>query len=70
MARHGVGVLIDRPGDLAQRLREADVPLLRTRVAERRHQFTVEGHIDALVRLYRETAGSMVAAGPASLTPG
>ena len=65
--RNGVGVVIDRPGDLAARLREADMPALRARVAERRHRFTVEGHIDALVRLYHGAVGS---ARPASLTPG
>ena len=67
VARNGVGVVIERPGDLAARLREADMPALRARVAERRHRFTVEGHIDALVRLYREVVGT---ARPASLTPG
>jgi len=33
-------------------------------------RFTVEGHIDALVRLYRATADATAVAGPASLTPG
>jgi glycosyltransferase involved in cell wall biosynthesis len=59
---HGVGVVVERPGDLAERLRQTDLPALRERVAERRHHFTVEGHIGELVDLYRETAASCVPA--------
>ena len=59
---HGVGVVVARPGDLAGRLEEADLGALRERVAESRRRFTVEGHIGALVDLYRETAGSPVPA--------
>ena len=70
VARHGVGVVVPRPQDLAGILRDADLPALRARVAERRRQFTAEGHIDALVDLYRATAGSRFAAGPASHAPG
>jgi glycosyltransferase involved in cell wall biosynthesis len=61
VAEHGVGVVVDDPADLAAALGRADLAALRARVAERRHHFTVEGHIDALVRLYRETAAAVPA---------
>ncbi len=62
VADHGVGIVVEHPGDLAEQLNESDLPALRVRVAEQRHQFTVEGHVGALVELYRETAASGVPA--------
>jgi glycosyltransferase involved in cell wall biosynthesis len=62
VADHGVGVVVDDPAELAGALERAGLPALRERVAERRHRFTVEGHIDALVDLYRATAGAVVPA--------
>ena len=59
---HGVGVVVERPGELAERLAEVGLPELRERVAASRGRFTVEGHIGALVDLYRETADSPVPA--------
>lgn len=56
VADHGVGVVVDDPGDLADALGDGRLESLRERVAERRHAFTVEGHIGSLVELYRETA--------------
>ncbi len=62
VADEGVGLVVEHPSELAGLLADADLPSLRERVAERRHRFTVEGHIGALVDLYRETAGSPVPA--------
>jgi glycosyltransferase involved in cell wall biosynthesis len=59
---HGVGVVVREPARLGALLEDTDLPTLRERVAERRHQFTVEGHIAALVDLYREAAASPVPA--------
>jgi len=59
---HGVGIVVERPEDLAGRLRDADLGALRARAADSRRRFTVEGHIGALVALYRETAGLPVPA--------
>ncbi len=61
VADHGVGVVVERPGDLAAALAGGRLEALRERVSERRHAFTVEGHIGALVALYRETADTAVA---------
>jgi glycosyltransferase involved in cell wall biosynthesis len=61
VAEHGVGVVVDDPRDLAAALEEAGIGALRARVAERRHDFTVEGHIGALVELYRHTAATAAA---------
>ena len=62
VGEHGVGVVVPRPGELAAVLEEADLAGLRERVAGSRSLFTVEGHIGALVDLYRETADSPVPA--------
>ncbi len=62
VADHGIGLVVEQPSELAGRLGDADLPALRARVAEQRHQFTVEGHIGGLVDLYRETAASCVPA--------
>lgn len=62
VSEHGVGVIVERPAELGDLLRAADLPALRARVAEQRHHFTVEGHIGALVDLYRETAAAWVPA--------
>lgn len=62
VAEEGVGVVVERPGDLGAALEEADLGALRARVSERRHLFTVEGHIGSLVELYRATADSRVPA--------
>jgi glycosyltransferase involved in cell wall biosynthesis len=70
VAREGVGLVVERPEDLPRLLREADLPALRARVAERRHRFTLEGHIDAVADLYRASAGAPVGAGPAWGAPG
>ena len=54
----GVGFVVDDPGALGDLLARADLDALRSRVAERRHRFTVEGHIGALVAFYDEVAGA------------
>lgn len=59
---HGIGIVVDDPADLRAALAAADLDALRARVAERRALFTVEGHIDALMDLYREVAGAAVPA--------
>lgn len=56
VADHGVGVVVEDPADLADALAGGRLDALRERVAERRHDFTVERHIGGLVELYRETA--------------
>ncbi len=58
IAENGVGVVVDDARDLAGALAEIGLPALRARVAERRRHFTVEGHIGALVDLYRETVAA------------
>ena len=66
----GVGVVVDDPGDLPAALEAADLDALRSVVAERRHRFTVEGHIGALVAFYRhvrDRAGGGTDAGAARL---
>jgi glycosyltransferase involved in cell wall biosynthesis len=60
VAEHGVGVVVEDPADLAGALERADLGALRAHVAERRHHFTVEGHIGALLELYRETAAAVL----------
>ena len=50
----GVGVVVPRPEDLRAVLARVDLDALRGRVAERRHRFTVEGHIGDLLAFYRE----------------
>lgn len=67
IAEHGVGVVVDHPADLPGALEDAGPRDLRERVAERRHLFTVEGHIGGLVGLYRDAiaghAAEVVTAG-------
>jgi glycosyltransferase involved in cell wall biosynthesis len=52
----GVGLVVERAGDLAEALAGTDLAALRERVSERRALFTVEGHIGALAGLYDEVA--------------
>lgn len=54
----GVGIVLGSPEDLGRRLREADLPALRRRVAERRGSLTVEGNIGRIAAFYREVAGA------------
>jgi glycosyltransferase involved in cell wall biosynthesis len=62
----GVGLVVSDPADLAASLARLDVDALRARVAERRHRFTVEGHIGELLAFYRRVAdGSRGGTGPA-----
>lgn len=51
---HGVGVVIERAGDLAAAVEQAGLKGLRERAVERRSLFTVESHIRGLVGLYDE----------------
>jgi len=55
----GVGFVVPRPDDLGATLGRIDLDAIRARVADRRHRFTVEGHIGRLLDFYRE-----VLAGP------
>lgn len=57
-----VGVVIDDPGELVDRLRPPELAALRRRVSTLRHRFTVEGQIDRLVDLYAQTARTRVGA--------
>ena len=50
----GVGLVITDPADLGATLARTDVDALRARVADRRHRFTVEGHIGDLLAFYRD----------------
>jgi glycosyltransferase involved in cell wall biosynthesis len=59
---HGVGVAIDRAGELEARVEEKGLARLRERVRDRRRLFTVEGHIGALAELYAEVAAAAVPA--------
>ena len=62
----GVGFVVSHPADLGATLPRIDLDALRTRVAERRHRFTVEGHIGELLAFYRRVAdGSRGGTGPA-----
>ena len=54
VADHGVGIVVEDARDLARILDGTDLPALRSRVAERRHRFTVESHIGSLVQLYEQ----------------
>jgi glycosyltransferase involved in cell wall biosynthesis len=66
----GVGIVVPDPAGLGPALARTDLDGLRARVAERRHRFTVEGHIGGLVAFYRAViarAGAGTAAGPARL---
>jgi glycosyltransferase involved in cell wall biosynthesis len=56
VGEHGVGLVLDSVDDLAGRLAEIDVPTLRTRVAERRPHFTIEGNIGQILDLYDAVA--------------
>jgi len=53
----GVGFVVEDPGALGDQLARVDLNALRIRVAERRHRFTVEGHIGELAAFYDEVAG-------------
>jgi len=60
VAEHQVGVVVNNPADLVQLLDDADLPALRRHVAERRHQFTVEGQIGRIVEVYNAVVGDRV----------
>jgi glycosyltransferase involved in cell wall biosynthesis len=49
----GVGIVVDDPAELGATLARTDLDAMRARVAERRHRFTVEGHIAELLAFYR-----------------
>ncbi|MGE4176077.1 MAG: glycosyltransferase [Thermoleophilia bacterium] len=53
----GVGFVVSHPADLGATLDRVDLDALRARVADRRHRFTVEGHIGDLLAFYREVIG-------------
>jgi hypothetical protein len=59
--RHGVGVVVEDPAELPAAIADAGLDALRARVAAHRHRFTVEGHIGALVALYREAVAAVPA---------
>ena len=44
----GVGFVVTNAGDLGAMLARLDLDRMRARVAERRHRFTVEGHVGDL----------------------
>ena len=50
----GVGFVVTHAGGLGALLARLDLNRLRTRVAERRHRFTVEGHIGDLLAFYHD----------------
>ena len=52
----GVGMVVDDPAELGATLARTDLAAMRARVAERRHRFTVEGHIAELLAFYRRVA--------------
>jgi glycosyltransferase involved in cell wall biosynthesis len=69
----GVGFVVPDPGGLAATLGRVDLDGLRGRVAERRHRFTVEAHIDDLIAFYRAVVarpGDGTGAAPARLHSG
>jgi glycosyltransferase involved in cell wall biosynthesis len=49
----GVGFVVSDPRDLGATLARTDLDAVRARVAERRHRFTVEGHLGELLAFYR-----------------
>ncbi len=49
---HGVGLVLDSADELAERLDDADVPALRSRVADTRHRFTMGANIATILDLY------------------
>jgi glycosyltransferase involved in cell wall biosynthesis len=57
--RERVGVDLVTLEDAAARLRTADLPALRRRVAARRERFTVEANIGRVLRLYRALGASV-----------
>ncbi|HMO00878.1 MAG TPA: glycosyltransferase [Miltoncostaeaceae bacterium] len=62
----GVGFVVPDPADLGAMLARVDLDALRARVADRRHRFTVEGHIGDLLAFYRDLiAGPRGGTGPA-----
>jgi glycosyltransferase involved in cell wall biosynthesis len=62
----GVGFVVADPADLGATLARVDLDVMRRRVADRRHRFTVEGHIGDLLAFYRDViAGSGGGTGPA-----
>ena len=69
----GVGFVVTNAGDLGAMLARLDLDRMRTRVAERRHRFTVEGHVGDLVAFYGdvvEGAGGGTGRAPARLHSG
>lgn len=59
--RHGVGVVVRDPAELPAAIAAEGLDRLRARVASQRHRFTVEGHIESLVELYRGTVAAVPA---------
>jgi glycosyltransferase involved in cell wall biosynthesis len=58
----GVGLVVERAGEIREAVATADLPALRARVRELRARFTVDGRIATLIGLYRElTAGALAA---------
>jgi glycosyltransferase involved in cell wall biosynthesis len=58
----GVGISLERPEDLPERLADVDYLRLRRRVAEVRWDMTVEGAIGTVIDLYQELTGARTAA--------
>ena len=56
VSEHGVGVVLDSPEDLVERLAHLDVASARARVAEARSCFTIEANIDTILTLYDDLA--------------
>lgn len=52
VTEHGVGLVLDSVGELADRLGQLDVASLRSRVAATRSRFTIEANIGRLLALY------------------
>lgn len=50
----GVGFVVTHPAGLGATLARIDLDAMRARVADRRHRFTVEGHIGDLLAFYRD----------------
>ncbi len=58
----GVGISLERPEELMERLADVDYLSLRRRVAEVRWDMTVEGSIGIVIGLYQELTGALTAA--------
>jgi len=49
---HGVGITITSPDNLKEQLK--DGPKIRENILKKRHELTMEKHIDPLIELYEE----------------